>query len=152
MKYEINLPVLEAPGYPASIFVEKSSAIDHKLALATIARYFKSEFRYDYLQYDESDVDPTCVGMLVCERASDLVKHEEHFPSYVIGACCFRKNAAGEDFLDWIWLHPFARNRGKLKELWPQLKMHFGNFFLSAPVSAHMEAFIAKHAPDTKAK
>ena len=146
MKYDIGPPVLDVRGYPSVIYVETSSPANYKKALATMARYFKLEFRYDHLQYDEFDEDDDCAGMLVCERAFDLVKDVDHFPNYVIGGCCFRKGDSGEYFLDWIWLHPFARNRGTLKKLWPDLRRRFGSFSLSQPLSPHMEAFIAKHS------
>jgi hypothetical protein len=75
----------------------------------------------------------------------NLVKSEDHFPFYVIGGGCFRKNAANKYVLDWIWIHPFARNRGKLKSLWPKFKEKFGDFSLQEPLSAHMEMFMQKH-------
>ncbi|GAB3656293.1 hypothetical protein [Ramlibacter alkalitolerans] len=145
MKYQLPTPVFEIEGYPERIFVERDSPLEIKKALALMARHFKLEFRYDHLQYDEFDEDETCVGVLLCERAMDLIEHEDHYPNYVIGGCCFRTAVSGDYVLDWIWLHPFARNRGKLKALWPQFRKRFGNFTLRHPVSPHMEAFLEKH-------
>ena len=127
------------------IHVKTSSALEYKKALAAMARYFKAKFKFDHPQHDEFDEDDGCVGVLISERALDLVEHEDHFSNYVVGGCCFQTKASGERFLDWIWLHPFARNRGKLKALWPKFRDRFGTFCLSKPVSASMQAFISKH-------
>jgi hypothetical protein len=48
--------------------------------------------------------------------------------------------------MDWIWFHPFARNRGKLKFLWPKLRKEFGVFSLTKPLSPHMAKFMEKYA------
>ena len=53
---------------------------------------------------------------------------------------------ADESFkLDWVWIHPFARNRGTLKENWKELQGRFGQFEVSEPLSAQMSAFLGKH-------
>lgn len=70
--------------------METSSVLEHKKALAVIAQYFKAEFKFDRLQYDEFDEDDGCVSVLICERALDLVENGAHFPHYVVGGCCFR--------------------------------------------------------------
>lgn len=144
MKYELNSPVLELPeGYGKSIlYVDTFSDIAWKQALAAMAVCFKKEFRYDYLQYDEFDQDLTCTGVLILEPARDLVETEHHFPSWVIAGGCFRRDESGRYFLDWIWFHPYARNRGNLKKRWRALREKFGDFYLTEPLSPHMELFM----------
>lgn len=145
MKYDLSLPILEIPGFPQSVYVGPSSVLEHKQALASMARFFKKEFKYDSFQYDEFVDDEDCIGVLICERALDQTRYDDHFPSYVVGGCCFLKLNATAHRLDWIWLHPFARNGKKLKGLWPQFKKRFGTISLTPPVSPHMQAFIDKH-------
>lgn len=111
-----------------------------------MARYFRNEFRYDWLQYCAYEHDAQCTGVLICEREMDLVKDDEHYQNRVVGAAGFQERGVGAYTLDWIWLHPFARNRGKLKRLWPKLKDKFGSFGVTKPLSAHMASFIDKHA------
>lgn len=149
MNYDIKLPVLEdLDGYEEILYIEQSSNKNQKQALELIAYYFKREFNYDNLQYCAKDLNDDCVGILFVERATDLVKHDEHYPNRVIGGACFRKENDNY-FLDWIWLHPFARNRKKLSGYWPGFKSKFRNFEVTPPLSAHMSAFIEKHETTT---
>ena len=47
--------------------------------------------------------------------------------------------------LDWVWLHPFSRNRKMLRNNWDTFRQRFGQFSVAAPLSAHMSDFIRKH-------
>ncbi len=153
MKYEINSPVLEdIGGYEDAVYLVPTAPRNQREALEVIAEYFKRELRYDYLQYVASEHTSDCVGVLVLERAADLVADEDHYPNYVIGGACFRVKDTGENVMDWIWLHPFARNRGKLGELWPSFTQKFGNFELTPPLSAHMKYFLERHNNSFKPK
>lgn len=147
MDYKIVLPIIEhSEGYKNILHVKSSSCESQKDALETMASYFKKEFRYDHLQYCKSEHSDDCFGVLFCETAMDLVKDTDHFPSRVIGGACFRKKSIDDYFLDWIWFHPFARNRGQLHKTWPIFIDKFGEFGLTKPLSAHMEKFLAKYA------
>lgn len=47
--------------------------------------------------------------------------------------------------LDWIWLHPFARNKGISSQHWAHFEQMFGNGFLvQPPHSPAMKAFLEK--------
>ena len=146
MNYEIQLPVLEdLDGYKELLFLTPSSPRSHRESLESFARYFKSEFRYDSLQYCANEHTHECTGVLLCEPARDLVKDIDHHPNRVIGGACFRGSADHYN-LDWVWLHPFARNRHKLSKIWPKFKDKFGSFSVTEPLSAHMASFVKKHA------
>ena len=146
--YELTPPVIESlDGYLEQVLeVHRSSPLKHKRALETIAGYFKKEFCYDHLQYDRHETDERCVGILFCETAMDLVKNIDHHPNRILGGACFWKEENGQGyFLDWVWFHPFARNRGYLRQTWPKFTQNFGAFRVTSPLSVHMEKFLEKH-------
>lgn len=147
MNYKISLPVLEnLEGYKSIIYVDNSSEISSKDSLELMATYFKKEFKYDHLQYCKDDDNSNCTGVLFAEKASDLVISQNHFPNRIIGGACFRLSKSGVYTLDWVWLHPFSRNRKKLRETWKEFKIKFGEFLCTKPLSAQMAKFLEKHA------
>ena len=147
MDYIISTPVLgDIGGYKNLVYVKLDSNENQKDALEQMATYFKKEFRYDRLQYCKEEHGEKCTGVIFTERALDLVENETHYPHNVIGGACFWEQESGDYILDWIWFHPFARNRKKLKGYWLTFKGDFGNFTLSPPISAQMSAFLTKHA------
>ena len=142
MDYSIELPVsVEFQSYNETIFVDKNSIELHKEALERMASYFKKEFHYDHLQYCKEEHDSDCIGILFVKKDFDLVEDMNHNPYRVIGGACFRQGA--EKFvLDWIWLHPFARNRKILKNHWKNFETRFGGFEVRRPLSDHMNSFL----------
>ncbi len=114
-------------------------------ALEVMATYFQQEFGYDGLQYCVNEHRLDCTGVLFVERARDQVKHIDHHLHRVIGGACFGEYDDKTFFLDWVWFHPFARNRGNLKKSWDDLRYRFGDFALTEPLSSHMKSFIEKH-------
>lgn len=145
MKFCIDAPTLDMVGYPPILFVDRTSIEEWKEHLAMIACFFKKEMNFDCLQFDESMYgNDDFVGVLFLERAMDLVLHEDHFPARVVGGAVFVAHSITYE-LDWIWLHPFARNRKLLKNNWRALTHRFGQFSVAKPVSLQMSAFIQKH-------
>ena len=145
MKYDIRSLVLEdLDGYKALSYITPTSPNNQREALELMAGHFKREMRFDHLQYEACAHDENCVGALVCEAAMDLVTNEDHFPNYVIGGACFRRASSADYVLDWIWLHPFARNRRNLSRLWPRFKDRFGEFRVTEALSAHMKSFLER--------
>lgn len=148
-EYIIDAPVLmHRPGSDTILFLEAGSVEEGYLKdhLSNIAKYFKKEMRFDRLQYDKNMYTKSdCVGFLFISRAVDIVEIVEHHPRRVIGGGCFRILNEDEYELDWIWLHPFARNRGELRKRWSPLQGKFGQFAVAKPLSAHMASFILKH-------
>jgi hypothetical protein len=147
MNYEINSPVIENNHkHKGILYVLPSSEDEFQSALEVYAEYFKKEFRYDQLQYCKTDDNRDCTGFLITKRAMDLTKDVNHNPYRIVGGGCFRNNRSGDFVLDWVWFHPFARNRGELKKHWPEFRKNFGNFTVTEPISSHMKSFLEKHA------
>jgi hypothetical protein len=145
MKFCIDAPILDMPGYPPLLYVDRNSIDAWKENLAMSARLFKKEMNFDHLQFDESMYEnDNFVGVLFLQRAMDLVLHEDHYPNRVVGGAVFVAHGASFE-LDWLWLHPFARNRKMLKSNWPTLTQRFGSFSVAKPISLQMSAFIQKH-------
>src|SRR5262249_29041872 len=73
----------------------------------------------------------------------------------VIGACCFRYRHDVEPLppgippdyyaLQWIWFHPYERNRGHLSRALPYFQARFGRLIAEPPFSPAMNAFLHKH-------
>lgn len=147
MDYTIELPILEDfQSHENIFFIDEGSKSSQKEALELMASYFKKEFNYDHLQYCKDDNNIDCIGVLFVEIARDQVKDFDHHPHRVVGGACFRNKGSETYKLDWIWFHPFARNRKKLKNHWEQLKTKFGDFTITEPLSAHMAKFVEKYA------
>jgi hypothetical protein len=145
MNYCIDAPVIEFPGYPPVIFIEHTADKKLKDLLAGIASNFKKEMRFDHLQYDDSmHRTADIIGVLFLHRAMDLVEHDDHFPCRVVGGGVF-VDRSGRFELDWVWLHPFFRNRNRLRNNWKLFQKRFGHFSVAPPLSAHMSLFIKKH-------
>jgi hypothetical protein len=97
---------------------------------------FKREFRYDFVQWDRNESDPTCHGFLFSLPDGRIV-----------GACAFRMRSFEGDLsaygLQWIWIAPAHRRRGVLRERWANLRERFGDFYVEPPVSQAMQDFLA---------
>ena len=107
----------------------------------TFARYFLRERGQGALQFEAAET-PSSVGYVRYEA------HLFHDEGRYCGACCFRwrdwADAPPSWSLDWIWLHPYRRQRGLLTRAWPKFKERYGDFHLAQPLSAAMRAFLRK--------
>ena len=146
MNYQIDAPILELDGYQEPLYIDRDSSLLPKQALAQLAVYFKREMHTDYLQFDENMFnDDKYTGFLLLKRADDLVLNENSsYPNRVIGGGIFYDQGSVCN-LDWVWIHPFFRNRNELSDRWPIFKRRFGNFIISQPISVHMQAFVKKN-------
>lgn len=124
---------------PYLIPVRHDSAWNLRNATRVLARYFQKEFFYDFIQWETYDNDPNTIAFL-WTRAPETIEP-------VWGAACFRwrdrTDAPAGWSLDWVWFHPYERNKGHLKEAWPFFKTVFGDFDVSTPTSPAMKAFVA---------
>ncbi|WP_414923415.1 hypothetical protein [Pseudomonas sp. IT-P294] len=146
MNYEIPLPTHDdLGGFKNILHLKLTDPRSHRDSLELMATYFKREFKYDHLQYETSEHTAGFTGILFLERAMDLVEDFDHYPNRVIGGAGFWKKTNGY-ILDWVWLHPFFRNRGNLKKHWPELRNKFGDFDVSPPVSSQMGKFLERNA------
>jgi hypothetical protein len=93
-------------------------------AVEQMAYYFRREFGYDFVQYsseEEDDGHRAYLWVLPGTLENGKVK--------AVGACCFRwrgwDGAPASYGLQWIWLHPHERRKGRLTEAWPYFQISF---------------------------
>ena len=119
------------------------------LMVEKLARYFRREFDYDCVQYsavESTTRNKTTEAFLWSVTGLSATGYIQ----VAIGACCFRwrkwKDAPPGWALQWIWLHPYERNQGRLTRAWPYFRERFGDFHVEPPLSPAMRAFVAKQA------
>jgi hypothetical protein len=121
------------------------------------ARYFRHEFRYDFVQYGV-DGDRPYRDAPPDQWDSPANTHAYLFIddstvddwSFCVGACCFRRRYMKQSppywGLQWAWLHPFARNDGIFtKKALPLFKERYGNVYPEPPLSKHMRGIVQSH-------
>lgn len=116
-------------------------------AVETCARCFKHEMEFNFVQFSGKYPDEAQKAYLFYETI--LNKHGKHM-SQVVDAACFvnRKytNCPEHTVLQWIWLHPFVRNKNVINnnvmDIWNK---RFGYWFPEEPLSKTMKGFIKKH-------
>jgi hypothetical protein len=89
---------------------------------------------------EDSRPDPRKLAYLWLERGAGTP---------AVGACCFR--SYDRWVMLWIWLHPFVRRKGLLRQAWPFFRSRFGDFAIQAPLSDPMSAFLDVIDPETDA-
>jgi RimJ/RimL family protein N-acetyltransferase len=132
------------------ILVNGASRKPRKTQVLTFARYFKREFDYDFVQFNETEKGSNFEAWLFFGYHAYVMEREKP-----IGACCFRKRQYGDGLkerwaLQWIWIHPYFRGKGILKEHFPFFRERYGEFHPEPPLSRMMISFIEKHYPDAK--
>lgn len=147
-KYLIDLSLIQEIKTPNNLIaVDSSSNRNLYKEVYKIAKYFKEEFNYDRVPYDlmgmlpnpykvflfvESDINEEAAGNKKTQR--------------IYGACLFAEKSFPKSeniwTLEWIWIHPFFRHRGLLKEKWTFFQETFGDFYIGKPVSPSMETFL----------
>ena len=125
-----------------------------------MANYLDKEFNYMGTPFDISGkMHNEYKAFLFTYIDYDHVNTEEDNEKYtkalnaecVYGACCFSKlNIVEKDYwkLNWIWVHPFFRHRGMIKDHWKYFEEEFGDFYIAKPVSPEMENFVKKSNKD----
>ena len=130
-------------------FVTWLSPFKARWAVEQVAWLFKREFRYDFVQYLADDDDPLSRAFVFTTK--DENRYDED-AVVVLGAGCFRwrewTDAPHGWALQWIWLHPYARNKGHLTSVWPLFKDRFGNFAVEPPLSRAMHGFLKAQSAD----
>ena len=126
----------------------------HRLAVEKMARYFKRELRYDFVQFSaklspENKKYIPYEAYLFHEDQYNL-RYEDRKTEIVCGgACCFYQQENNWS-LNWVWFHPYFRRRGMLKKAWLQFKNEYGQFDIEEPISNQMSSFLS-HVDETKA-
>lgn len=124
--------------------VISKSRKDLKRIVERFARYFQYEIDGSPPYY--ADEDPYTAYLFTNE--------ETESPRLWVGACVFCKRSfddiEGEiDVLEWIWLHPYFRNKGILLKEWPTLRKNHGDFLVEHPGPA-MTKFLRTHNRDSR--
>jgi hypothetical protein len=109
-----------------SAIITPKSPKSFRIAVETLAYYFRREFSYDFCQYcaeEGSDESEHRAYLWTTARAAPYNQHA------IIGACCFRKRHYDEPLppgvpadcyaLQWIWFHPYERRQGHLTRALP---------------------------------
>lgn len=136
--------------------VTDKSAYRHRMAVEKIAVYFLREMGYGFVQYDAKEpsggtYEPYIPTVAYLFTNPNLLHYTKSGKSKIqtVGACCFREREYQEIpnpvwELDWIWLHPYKRNKGYLERYWSVFIDKFDIFFPSRPISKSMEKFLIK--------
>lgn len=154
LSYRIQLPIIPTSlekqlGHlwtqPARVLWDSDKRLH--LMVEKLAKYFRREFQYDSIQYsarESMEKNGT--------QEAFLWTNDPGCRHFAIGACCFRwrvwTNAPPGWALQWIWLHPYERNRGRLTRAWPYFQDRFGDFHVEPPLSPAMRAFLARQTRD----
>lgn len=132
--------------------IDPTSPLVLRLAVETLARYFKKEMRSDWLQFDATEMQSSLgyvpyEAHLFHEIARECIVEDEPLPQRVFGACYFRwrewTDSEPSWSLDWIWIHPYFRRCGHLQQAWPAFQKRYRTAFnVAPPLSIAMEAFV----------
>ena len=143
----IELPsvidMVETSQHGSAYYVSKDQPISIYKSVEQLAKYFKREGEFSFLQYcahEQKDKKTTEAYIWIDEDWSD---------KFAVGACAFSQmrdvGESGEWELQWIWFHPYYRNKGLLSEAWPSFVSKYGeNFAIEPPISKHMISFLNK--------
>ncbi|MCK4120398.1 hypothetical protein ACI2UK_27030 [Ralstonia nicotianae] len=152
--YSLTLPVIRHNwlGGGSPLHVGPGAPIVLLRAVEKLARYFKRELGFDFVQFEAAETPgaPDFVpyeAYLFHELARDKLTENQPAPQRVVGACCFRwREWEGREpgwSLDWVWMHPYFRRRGHLNGAWPSFQKRYGHeFHIAPPLSIEMQAFI----------
>jgi hypothetical protein len=118
-----------------------NSPMPLKKEVERFAYYFKRELHFDFPQFEAADKSEYTAYL--------FMNGSNHYPRVWAGACCFRTREykdIGVDSpiqaLQWMWIHPYLRSRGVVKECWPTLRKNHGDFFQEPPISPAMLGFL----------
>lgn len=123
--------------------VDESQPISIYLAVEKIAQYFKREMGFSSLQYialEKMAQKKTDAYIWIDDSWSD---------KFAVGACAFSLcTDVGESNqweMQWVWFHPYYRNKGLLTSAWVGFQDKYGkDFGKEPPISKAMQAFINK--------
>lgn len=108
-------------------------------AVEQIAKFFRREFGYDFVQYSAKQHRAPDVAFVWSSR-------EDPVSADAIGAVHFvvdePKNGPAFWRLSWAWFHPYERRKGHLRKAWPFFQQMFGRFRVAPPLSKGMSSFL----------
>lgn len=151
LKYDYPSPIKVLPNSPKSL----------RQPVEKMAYHFKREMNYSFVQFEASEMPDTrgyvpWEAYLFHERVYEKESDTHNIRARCFGACCFRwrewEDAPAGWSLDWVWLHPYFRQRQHFTKAWRQFEQEYGSFHLATPVSPSMQAFLGKVRPQGEAK
>lgn len=125
----------DAEDYAGPVPIHYRTRVSLRKAVYQCALYFRREFNYDFVQFGVQDTSDYCAFLFIDKHL---------YEPTVVGACCFIRVPSGWH-LDWVWMHPYQRGKGRLSEAWPYFRKWFGDFTLEHPLSPAMQAFLEHH-------
>lgn len=152
-KYNIILPAISCElarkqkALGEDVFLVIKPTQNLAIALAKVAKYFQREGGYDFctlFNYGLMYLNPHRERIVFfSEFFQDEDSKDFTFKYMIYGVARFIRD---EDFwsLDWVWLHPYKRNKGILSQAWSSLQKEFGDFTVIQPNSA-VRRVIQKH-------
>jgi hypothetical protein len=123
--------------------VDKKQPISIHKAVEQLAYYFSREFNYDFIQY-------TAYQDRYNTRSNAYIWIDADWDdTFAIGAANFRflgdVGQINKWSLDWVWFHPYYRNKGLLTQSWKHFEKKYGkNFHVEPPLSRGMISFLNK--------
>lgn len=125
------------------IFVHNKQPMSIHLAVEQLAYYFQREFNYDFIQYTayEDKENPKSNAYIWIDS--------DFYGTFAIGAIVFRfltdAHQPKKWSLEWVWFHPYYRNKGLLTAAWKSFQKKYGkDFLIEPPTSKAMDAFLIK--------
>jgi len=121
----------------------KNQPVSIHKAIEKLSYYFKNEFNFDYVQY-------TAFGDMNNAKSQAYIWIDDDWDdTFAVGACCFRflgdVGQCNKWSLEWIWFHPYYRNKGLLAGAWKSFEKKYGkDFHIQPPLSKGMERFLEK--------
>lgn len=148
-EYCICPPKLTSLNGEGTTMVTHSSSWQHRKAVENIVSYFRGEMSCPLIKFNAKD-KPTDKNYIPYEaylfhKDKFNLLHEFKATEVVcLGSCLFYKKDNMPWVLEWVWIHPYFRRKGVLKEAWPIFTERYGDFEIEKTLSIEMEAFIKK--------
>jgi hypothetical protein len=160
--YSLEPPIVRLKyNEPSPMKVLPQSQKTLRMPVEEIAYHFKREMGFDFVQFEASEA-PNSQGFvpwqayLFHERVYEIDSDTDNTRIRCFGACCFRwrewSDAPAGWSLDWVWFHPYFRQKQHLSKAWQQFKQEYGEFHLAQPISPSMKAFLKKVQPKSVAE
>jgi hypothetical protein len=126
-----------------AVLITAPSPLSLRNRVETLARYFRREFGYDFVNYLADERDPDCEAWLWTTRAEGRIYATGHAVFWKIA---FADRPAPEWEMGSVWQHPYFRGHGRFSAIWSHWAQSYGAFWISHPWSPAMQAFMTGHA------
>jgi hypothetical protein len=126
-------------GWPTLITARSPMSLRKRVEI--LARYFRREFGYDFVNFTAQPRDPKCEAWLWTTNQEGRMYATGH-------AVFWKQHFADRQEPEWelgsVWQHPYFRGEGRLSEVWPHWAASYGPFWVCRPWSPAMAAFMDK--------